>query len=99
MEKIKIESDKILNLVASLAPLGVIVTTQFEEDRYYIHFDGRNTYKDTNKWDKLWGSFDGFINNVLTQHDIKVKTKELQDEYCAQCFIGTLFDILSSNNE
>jgi len=99
MNIVNIESDKILNLVSACAPLRVIVTVHSIDDRYYIHFDGRSTYKDAKKWHVLWEGFEKYVSGMLRHYNIKVKNIDIKDEYTADCFIGTLFDILSTNNE
>jgi hypothetical protein len=81
-------------LVEYCSPLKIKVTGRCIEDRYYIDFDGTDTFKDMEDWVRHWISFESYIIHVLRRHNLDYSHVKVTGPATVEAFIGTLFEFL-----
>lgn len=90
-------NEEILESIRRLTNVsGVIVSLRVEDDRYYIDFDGRHSYKSLSSWATYWNGFSTYIKQICMMALIPYKEIICEDrEYTGTVYIGTLFELLS----
>ena len=86
--------ERILPIVEACAPLRVTVKMKRVKDRYYIHFDGSNTYAAPDNWDRYWMGFEPYVKHLLRSNGFDDSSVSMKGPTHAVAFVGTLFDFL-----
>jgi hypothetical protein len=89
-------ADRVLPIAEACAPLKVKVTCRTVGDKYYIDFDGTNTYKDPASWDQFWVSFPKYVESLIRSNGFSNKKTTHRGLVKCTVFVGTLFDFLVS---
>ena len=84
--------------IEACTPLRVTVTVKKIKEKYYVYFDGTETYSTSEEWDRYWISFEHYVKHLLVTSGFdKIDIKITKPKY-AVAMVGTLFDFLSKDH-
>ena len=91
--------ERLTPIVECCAPLNIRVTLRRIKDKYFIHFDGTQTYDNPDDWDNFWNSFEDYVKFLLRENGFKNAKVKVKHKTHVVAFIGTLFDFLKNSAE
>lgn len=92
-------TERLMPVIEACAPLRVKVTVKKIKEKYYVHFDGTETYATVAEWDRYWISFSHYVVHLLTTVDLDTTHVKIPKPAYAVCMVGTLFDFLKKDHD